>query len=495
MSTNAERGDSLFQTTTSNNIVDLTPAGVEEIGKYKNVYTDSSKPVLSKDRDWTSWNFAALWIGMLISIPVYMVASGLIVEGMTWYQSLFTICLGHTIVMIPAVLIGHAGTKFGINFPMLSRSVLGAKGAGLSAIIRAILGCFWFGVQCWIGGEALHAIFKTISPSWMELGFTGYFITFMIFWLLNLYVTYTGSKGVKIMENVAAPILIFLALCVVVWSHSVCGGFAGMLTISEISGAGTDFWKLFFPALSAMIAFDGAIAVSMPDFTRHAVKQKDQFVGQVVAAPVMVVFIAFVGVAGTAGSVKAFGRAIWNPSELVAQFDSPFIVILFSLFIIAAVLTTNVAANLVPPANVFSTIFHKVFSYKTAAVFSAILGLLVRPWAVLSGASTLIFEVCGTLGALLGPIAGIYMASYWLEHRAKLKVVDLYRADGGAYWYTNGWNVGGVVIFAVCSVLMVIGKWWSPMQVVFDNSYVIGMIGTGLIYYLYLKTKAKNTQA
>lgn len=474
-------------------ICELTHEGVAKIGEYENNYTETTRPITSEERDWSAWNMTSLWIGMMVSIPVYQVASGLIVSGMAWYQALFTIVLGHSIVMIPAVMIGHCGTKFGLNYPMMSKLIFGIKGTTVPTLVRAILGCFWFGVQAWIGGQAINTIISLLIPSWNNMGFTGMFISFIIFWAMNVYIAASGSKAVKALENYAAPVLIALSFAVILWALYVSNwSMTKLLSEPSIQGNGSNFWVLFFPALSSMIAFDGGIALSMPDFTRHSKSQKSQLIGQLTGAPIMTAFIAFVGICGTGGSAIAFGEAIWEPAVLVSKFDNPFVVILFSIFIIMAVLTTNVAANLIPPTNVFSTLFAKKLSYKKATLVAAVLALFAQPWNALANANSLIFNVCGILGALLGPITGLYVVAYWFEHKRNIDLVELFREDGGKYNYTNGWNKEIIFMFVIATVLVLLGKYIPSMRFIFDNSYVIGSIGTGALYYIYLRLNKRD---
>ncbi len=483
---------STFQTR-NGDIVELTEAGIEEIQNYKNNYTDVTKPISKKERTWTTWDMANLWIGMIVSIAVYQVASGLIVSGMSWLQALFTIVLGHTLVMVFAVILGHFGTKYGVSYPMLCKLVFGSKGTIVPSLVRGILGCFWFGVQAWIGGQALNTILSTFVPGWGDLGFKGMFIAFLLFWAMNVYIAGSGSKAVQKLAKYAAPVLIVLSFIVIIWATaSADWSVAKLLSEPSIQGeSGVGFWKLFFPALSSMIAFDGGIALSMADFTRNSKTQKSQIIGQVAGAPVMTAFISFVGICGTAGASLVFHEAIWEPATLVGKFDNPFIVVLFSLFIIMAVLTTNVAANLVPPTNVISTLLSKKISYKNAALIAAVLALFAQPWNALASAYDLIYNVCGILGALLGPISGLYLVAYLFEHKTEIDLVDLYREDGGKYYYQSGWNVAIIVIFLAATVIIIAGKYIPAINFLFDNAYVIGSIGSGLVYYIYLKVKRR----
>lgn len=476
-------------------IVELTADGVQEIKQHKNNYTKLTRPNNLKDRTWNAWDMGNLWIGIMVSIAVYQMASGLIVSGMSWSQALITIVLGHSLVMVFAVVLGHFGVKYGVSYPMLCRVVFGSKGTVVPSLVRGILGCFWFGVQAWIGGGAVYAMINAFIPAWSRLGFASQFISFMVFWGINVVIAGSGSSAVQKLAKYAAPLLVILSFIVIIWSLSTAGwSMSALMAEPSIQGGGgANFWSLFFPALSSMIAFDGGIALSMADFTRNCKTQKSQITGQLLGAPIMTAFIAFVGICGTAGASLAFHQAIWEPAVLVGKFENPVIVVIFSLFIIMAVLTTNVAANLVPPTNVISTLFPRKISYKQAALIAAVLALFAQPWNAMASAYNLIYNVSAVLGAMLGPISGLYLVAYLFEHKTKVNMVDLYRNDGGKYFYTRGWNIAIVTIFIIFLVVILVAKYVAPLHVLFDNAYVFGSIGAGLVYFIYLKLRRGRT--
>ena len=155
------------------------------------LYSEDLAPVPESKRTWNTWNYAALWISMSLCIPTYMLASSLIEGGMNWWQSILTIFLGNTVVLIPMILNGHAGAKYGIPFPVFARSSFGTKGANIPAILRAIVACGWFGIQTWIGGFAIYLMIATWMPSLTQLPSifpesfgleTGPAICFFLFW-------------------------------------------------------------------------------------------------------------------------------------------------------------------------------------------------------------------------------------------------------------------------------------------------------------------------
>ena len=203
-------------------------------------------------------------------------------------------------------------------------------------------------------------------------------------------------------------------------------------------------------------------------------------------------YISFVGICGTAGAYLAFNKEIWEPAIIVGNFENAFIRILFSLFIIFAVLTTNVAGNLIPPINIVATYVRGRLSYKAVSIITASLALLARPWDSLSSAYHLIFDVTQLLGALLGPLTGIYIVSYLFELNKEIDMVDAFKTTGGKYYYNNGWNIKACILFIIFTAIIFVSREVPSLHFIFDNSYVYGVIITGFIYWLMLKLDNKQ---
>ena len=465
-------------------VVELTPEGVQEIQSHKNIYTEDTKPIPLSGREWSTKNYITLWTGILVSIPVYMMASALLSAGLTWYQALFICVLGHTLVLIPSILLGKFGSRYGASFPVLSKMVFGPKGTAIPTIIRAFMGCLWFGIQNWIGGTALDAIIAVIFPAYTGLAFHS-FLSFGLFVLINFYIGYHGSRAIRFLEDFAAPILIILSGVVIVWAFwlaSQKGGFAALFTTQVAGGNGESFWSQFFPSLTSMIAFDATIALNFSDYTRHAKTEGAQVKGQLIGAPIMTAFIVFVGICGTSGSELAFGEAFWDPSILVSHFGNPAVVIIFSLFIILATLTTNVACNLAAASVVFSSLFGKVLTYKKAVVVATILSICFLPWKLVENPESYVYTLNGSLAVFLGPITGICLAALWSQYRNRLRLPDLYYQDGGAYYYQGGWNVLALVTMAVLFIFIFVCQFIPVLRWIYDSSYLLGCVFAFVIY-------------
>ena len=242
-------------------------------------------------RTWNSWNYAALWISMSLCIPTYMLASSLIEGGMNWWQAILTIFLGNTIVLIPMILNGHAGAKYGIPFPVFARASFGVKGANIPALLRAIVACGWFGIQTWIGGKAIYYLIRVWFPSMPETLVGGMFphampfLCFFIFWLLNMLVVYLGVDSIRKLLVFKAFFLPLAALALLLWAISATDGLGAILNQpSKFTDTGS-FFKFFFPALTGMVGFWATLSLNIPDFTRYAKSQKAQIHGQALGLP------------------------------------------------------------------------------------------------------------------------------------------------------------------------------------------------------------------
>ncbi|MDA0296492.1 MAG: cytosine permease, partial [Planctomycetota bacterium] len=321
-------------------------------------------PVPESGRTWSKWHLAALWIGMSVCIPTYMLAAGMIKAGMNWWQAVITVMLGNLIVLVPMILNGHGGTKYGVPFPVLVRSSFGTTGAQIPAIARSLVACGWFGIQTWIGGAAIYSIIATlgwidIEPDSAKIGLLGItaiqFACFMIFWLLHVAIVVTGINSIKRLEFWAAPFLIAAGIALFVWAmiraSEADGGIAVLFSSETNYPDGSGFWTVFFPLLTAMVGFWATLSLNIPDFTRYCRSQRDQIEGQLIGLPPTMTLFCFIGVMVTAATTVVFGEAIWNPVELVGKLGSKPVVVISMLALLLATLSTNLAANVVSPAN------------------------------------------------------------------------------------------------------------------------------------------------
>jgi NCS1 family nucleobase:cation symporter-1 len=412
-------------------------------------------PTPPSRRTWSTYNIAALWIGMSVVITTYTLASGLMAQGMSWWQSLMTILLGNTIVLIPMVLNAHAGTKYGLSFPVLCRASFGVRGANIPAMLRAIVACGWFGIQTWIGGLALDALMTAAWSGWSGLPGSKW-IAFGIFWVIQVVVILRGTEGIKHLESWSAPLLLLGGGALLVWAVMRVGSLGAILSQSTKlqQNTGTPFWTLFPAALTANVGYWATLSLNIPDFTRYAKNQRSQAMGQALGLPTTMTLFAFIGVAVTSATIVIFGKAIWDPIELIARIGSPAVIVFGALIVLIAQLTTNMAANVVSPANDFSNLSPRRISYVAGGLITAVIGILMMPWKLYSDAAAYIFTWLIGYSSLMGALGGILIADYWVVRRQRLDVKELFKVNG-RYTYSGGTNWRAVAAL-VLSILPVV---------------------------------------
>jgi NCS1 family nucleobase:cation symporter-1 len=470
----------------------------ENISQSK-LYNKDLAPTLIKQRVWNTYNYAALWVGMAHCIPTYMLAGGLIALGMNWKEALFTITLGNLIVLIPMLLNSHPGTKYGIPFPILARASFGVFGANIPALLRAGVACGWFGIQTFIGGAAINMLFSVLIPGWKTLG--GSFsiaglslplaITFMIFWLIQLYIIFRGMDVLRRFENWAAPVVIALALALVVWMITAVHGFGPLLAEPSKFKSFGEFFAIFIPSLTGMVGFWATLALNIPDFTRFAKDQKKQMVGQSIGLPPTMLVFSAMGVIITSATVLLYGKAMWDPVEVISRFSNTFVLLLGFFGIIVATLSVNIAANVVSPANDFSNLIPKYISFRMGGLITGIIGILIMPWRLLADPSGYIFGWLTTYSGFLGPIAGIIIADYWLVRRRNLHLADLYKREG-AYAYSGGFNWKAIIALVLGIVVALIGRLIPSLKILFDYAWFVGFAVAFIVYSLSMISETRE---
>jgi nucleobase:cation symporter-1, NCS1 family len=411
-------------------------------------------PTTPEQRTWRWWHYAALWVGMVMCIPSYTLAAGLIDQGMSPWQAVATVLLGNLIVLLPMLLIGHAGAKYGIPYAVLVRSSFGTVGARLPALLRAIVACGWYGIQTWFGGLAIYTLGNILSGNafageplpWLGIN-AWQLICFVAFWVLQLYFVVNGTESIRWLETISAPIKIVICIGLVAWALDHTGGFGHIMdSPSQFEPGGKKegmFWATFWPSLTAMVGFWATLALNIPDFTRFAHTQKDQVVGQAIGLPLPMGLLALMSVIVTAATVVIYGKAIWDPVDLAGRFTG-LAVGLALLFLTLDTMCCNLAANLVGPAYDFASLSPRRISYKLGGLITAGIALVAMPWKILESTQGYIFTWLIGYSALLGPVAGVMLVDYYVLRGTRLDVPQLF-AEQGEYRYRNGWNPAAIV--------------------------------------------------
>jgi NCS1 family nucleobase:cation symporter-1 len=459
-------------------------------------------PVPVGERDWKAISFFALWVGMAVNIPSYMIAASLIDGGMSWQQAMWTVLLGNLIVFIPMSLSGHAGTKYGIPFPVFARASFGIRGSHIPSLLRAIVACGWFGIQTWIGGAAIYTIVliawpvvadgPAMMPEWVGVSLIQ-FACFMLFWVMNIWLIWKGINSIRILEHVAAPFLLLCGLALLAWAFQGASGFGPMLQAGSKFQNSAEFWGLFWPSLTAMVGFWATLTLNISDFTRYASSQRAQVVGQLSGLPTTMTLFAFIGVAVTSATIIIFGEAIWDPVVLVRRFESPMVVFFSMVAVIIATLSTNAAANVVGPANAFSNLMPSKIDFKRGGYITGIIGILIMPWKLIADPSGYIFTWLIGYSALLGPVIGIILVDYFLIRKTELNVEDLYRSKG-IYAGINRMAIIALVIGVLPNIpgfLANVGLYSGSGFVVnlYNYAWFIGLGISSLVYYVLMRNR------
>jgi NCS1 family nucleobase:cation symporter-1 len=463
------------------------------------LYSHDLAPVPVAERNWSTYNYAALWISMAHCIPTYMMSSALISNGMNWWQALLTILVGNIIVLAPILLNSHPGTKYGIPFPVFARASYGTYGSNLPALMRAGVACGWFGIQAWIGGQAVHTFLGSIIPSWPTLlgKFAGYptteWISFLIFWGMNIYIIYRGMDLLRRVENWAAPFVLIMTALLLAWAVWRAGGVGYLFHNPGKFHSWAEFKPVFIPSVTAMIGFWATLSLNMPDFTRFGRSQREQAVGQVVALPTTMTVFAAMGVVITSAAVVIFPKSpmseLWDPVVLVGHFSQVWLIAISMFTIVIATLSVNIAANVVSPANDFANAFPKWISFRTGGLITGILGIAMRPWRLLADPSGYIFDWLQAYSGGLASIAGVLIADYWILRDKQLALPDLYREEG-EYRYAGGWNWRAVVATILGCFFALVGRFVASMHVLYDYAWFVGF-GVAFVVYIALMKLAK----
>jgi NCS1 family nucleobase:cation symporter-1 len=451
------------------------------------LYNEDLAPVPPERRTWGMYNYASLWVAMSVCIPTYMLASGLIAGGMSWWQAIGTILLGNLIVLVPMLLNAHAGTRYGIPFPVFVRASFGVRGANVPAVLRALVACGWFGIQTWIGGQA---IFTMLGILWPAAGRStgGIWFCFFAFWMLNMFVIWRGIETIKYLEGVAAPFMLAVGLLLLWWITSQAGGLGPVLSAPSKFQSTGDFMTFFVPSLTGMVGFWATVALNIPDFTRYARSQRDQMWGQALGLPAAMTLYSFIGVAVTSASVVLFGQAIWDPVVLLGKFNRPVVALVALVALLIATLNTNVAANVVSPSNDFSNLNPQRISFRTGGLITGAIGVLLMPWKLLGDYSNYIFGWLIGYSGLLGPIAGIMIADYFVLRGRELNIDALYRSQG-EYTYSRGVNWRAVAALAIGIAVALCGLVFPPLRWLYDYAWFVGFLVAGAVYLVLMGAK------
>jgi NCS1 family nucleobase:cation symporter-1 len=471
-------------------VVVLTEAAHAQAEQNHSMWNDDLRPCTLAEHSWPGSKFASLWIGMCLCIPTYTLAGSMISLGLNWWESVLAIFVGSVVVLSAILFVSHAGTKYGIPYPVFARLWFGTRGAHVPALARALIAAGWFGINSWFGGQALDAILTTVLPFWRTLstslgGFPEHlWFAFAVFWLINVAIAMRGPQAIGRLTQIAAPTVGIAAIALLVWAVHGAGGFGPILAApAKVHGGG--FWAIFLPSAVGVIGFWATLALNIPDYTRYAKTQRGQLLGQALSMPLTMALFSFLGIAVTSATVIIFGKAIWNPVELIGKFPLAVIVIAGIIVILSSV-TINVGANVMAPARAFENLWPRVINFAIGAVLTGLLSLAMQPWRVLETSQNYVFLWLGTYGLMLGAFDGIAIADYWLVRKRRLDLAQLYKPNG-IYAYARGFNLRAVGALIVGWGIALIGYFLAPVHFLWNGGWVFSLLGGLVAYWLLMR--------
>jgi NCS1 family nucleobase:cation symporter-1 len=449
------------------------------------LYNSDLAPTTPEQRTWGTYNFIALWFSMSMEVTTYMLASSLIAGGMNWKQAVGTVLLGNLIVLIPMILNAHAGTKYGIPFPVFVRAPFGVRGANIPALLRAFVACGWFGIQSWIGGQSIYAMVNVLWPATASMPAV-LWMCFLGFWLLNMYVVWRGVESIRFLQSFSAPFLLIMSLVLLGFMTHKAGGFGPMLDAPSQFHTNASFLHFFFLSLTGMVGYWATLSLNIPDFTRYAKSQESQIVGQAFGLPVAMTLYTFIGIACTSASTVVFGHPIWSPITLLGQFHQPLIAFLALISILIATLNVNIGANVVSPSNDFSHLAPRLISFRTGGLITGCIGLAMMPWKLMASHTDYITWLVSYSG-LLGPVAGIMIADYFFIRETRLDTEALYRREG-PYEYINGFNPRALIALVAGVFVALIGRIVPDLRFLYEYAWFVGFGVSSVLYIAMMGT-------
>ncbi|MDO4552133.1 MAG: cytosine permease [Bacillota bacterium] len=496
-------------------LYELTDAARAELvdSKYYNV---DLTPTSVSQRTWTTYHIAMLWVGMSICIPSLSLSSALIGFGVSPWLAVINVALGNLIVLIPIQLNSHIGTKYGIPFPVFARLTFGFKGAQIPALSRAIVACGWCAVQSWVGGGAIAAILGCFIPKMMDPTWTvglpgnpnvaiGQLIGFVIFMVFIAWVAYTGSEGIKWVQSIGGPLLVLVMIALFAWSigQANSAGYAfgevmAQPNNEEAIAASGGFWYVYLAGLTGNIAFWATMALNIPDFSRYAKSQKAQFWGQLLGMPIPMFICAYIGAFFAQATQLSMGAAMFDPTGVFYYVDNKLVVFVCALGVAAATITTCVAANVVAPANGISNISPTKISYKKGVIITCLVAVFVtQPWWIYGSGAAYVFGWLNNYGAILAPLAAIFIADYFICKQKRIDVAGLFAGSAGRYWYSAGWNVKAIIAWIVAFIIPLLGNTvflydggaLNFLDWLAANAYIVSFVIGFVVYWLLMKNE------
>lgn len=453
------------------------------------LYNEDLAP--AKERTWGVYSLFCMWMSDIHSVGGYTFAAGLFFLGLNGWWVFLGLIVATGIVMALMNLTGLAGQRMGTPYPVLARLSFGVRGANLPALIRAIVGIAWYGIQTYLASVAVQVLAMKIWPSLSSLtdgGFLGLsplgWVSFLIIWALQLLIIRKGMETVRKFQDFAGPAiwLVMIALAVYVFAKS---GFHLTMNFSDKQLSGGQSVLMFFTVISLTVSYFAALLLNFCDFSRFTPTKKAVQRGNLWGLPVNFIAFAIVTTVVTAGSFKLFGEFITDPVDVVARLDNVVVLVIGAITFAVATLGINVVANFVSAAYDLSNLVPNKMDFKRAGLVAAVVSLLVMPWKIYSSPVAVNYFL-GALGAFMGPLFGILMVDYYLVRKQRVAMDELYKMNG-AYSYSSGVNIRAIIAFVIAAAISVPVALIKSFGSVSPFAWPIGVVIASIVYYVLMR--------
>jgi len=440
-------------------------------------------PTPLEERTWTWWTYSALWMGMVHSVYNFTWIGGLMaVMGMSVWQALSVAITANIIQTLLIGLNGRVGARFGIPFAVWSRSAFGVFGSNIPAIARGLVAIGWFGVQSFLGATAINVILEVTIAPWKALGDstilgapTNLFFAMIIYWAINVLVVNNGMDTVRRFENWAGPMVFVVLAILLVYSVKAAHGIGPVFhTPSKFTSTGQFMLTGFLPMVAVYISGSWATMVlNIPDLTRFARSNKEQFWGTMIGLPLATVVFYCMASIVVSSSMVMFGKMMWNPSDILLAIGNPYLSIFGATLLAIATISVNIPANIVSPAYDLTNLLPKVFNFKSAAIVSMVIAFIYMPWKLMENPAVL-YGILNNIGALLGPATGIIIADFFLIRKQHLDITELFKVDG-RYRYNKGFSPIGLGVLLISAMICILGEFVPAVGWLYSYAWFIGL--------------------
>ncbi|KRB62805.1 nitrate reductase [Rhizobium sp. Root708] len=469
------------------------------------LYNEDLAP--AEERKWGAFSIFNVWTSDVHSLWGYYLAASLFLLCGSFINFVIAIGIGSLVIFVLMSLVGNAGVKTGVPFPVLARASFGTFGANAPALVRAVVACFWYGAQTAAASGAIVALLirndsilafhqnsHMLGHSTLEV------ICYVIIWALQLLIIQRGMETVRKFQDLAGPAVWIMMLVLAVYLVVKAGTFSfgseipRDVLIEKTKDAGISYEPGSFPALAAVaatwITYFAALYLNFCDFSRYAKDTKTLRTGNLWGLPINLLAFCLVAGVTTTAAFTVYGEVLLHPEAISAKFDSWFLALLAALTFAVATLGINVVANFVSPAFDFSNVFPRQISFKRGGYIAALIALVLYPFAPWeTGAAHFV----NFIGSTMGPIFGIMMVDYYLIRKGELNVADLYQ-ENGEFRFQNGWHGNAfiaLIIGALFSSILptftsILPEWWGTYGWFFG-------VGIGGAVYYVLRMSARGS--